>query len=230
MAEFSGMTLWTDSYLGDTRHLSTIEHGAYLLLLITAWRTNDCALPNDDRQLARYAGLNLQQWNRMKATILPFFTVDGDQIYQKRQRGEREAVKQLRQSRSQAGQRGGIAKSLNKKEAPPSPATDLLEQKGGEALAPASAPAPKVEREDKSSPKKSTRWVKGAHFPDEWIEWAMKENRWAKGQAQREANRFVDWASANGKTYVSWEAAWRNWCRSPYQKNGSGQDQRALTL
>jgi hypothetical protein len=43
MAEFPALPLWTDAYLGDTRHLSQSEHGAYLLLLITAWRTPNCS-------------------------------------------------------------------------------------------------------------------------------------------------------------------------------------------
>ena len=57
MAEFPALALWTDAYLADTRHLSTLEHGAYLLLMMEAWRRPHCDLPDDDRVLARLAGL-----------------------------------------------------------------------------------------------------------------------------------------------------------------------------
>ena len=64
MAEFPALPLWTDAYLADTTHLSTIEHGAYLLLLMTAWRTKECCLPDDDKLLSRYARLTAAQWRR----------------------------------------------------------------------------------------------------------------------------------------------------------------------
>jgi len=40
-------------YLGDTMHLTTLEHGAYCLLIMHYWRTGP--LPNDDRMLADLA-------------------------------------------------------------------------------------------------------------------------------------------------------------------------------
>lgn len=100
MAEFPALPLWTDAYLADTTHLTAIEHGAYLLLLMAMWRTGDCRLPNDDRALARYAKVNAGQWSRMKATIMAFFKVDGDHIIQGRLSDEFSLVRE--RSRKQA--------------------------------------------------------------------------------------------------------------------------------
>lgn len=97
MAQFPAMPLWTDAYLADTTHLSTLEHGAYLLLLIAMWR-NKASLPNDDRRLARFAGLTNAQWRRIKPIIMAFFTVEGDQIYQGRLTDEYSARQNFSQS------------------------------------------------------------------------------------------------------------------------------------
>lgn len=112
MAEFPALPLWTDAYLGDTTHLTTIEHGAYLLLLMTAWRTRDCALPDDDRLLARYARMSAAQWKRMRPVIAEFFNVDDGAWTQRRLSDEREAVKRFRETQSEKGAKGGKAKSL----------------------------------------------------------------------------------------------------------------------
>jgi 5-methylcytosine-specific restriction endonuclease McrA len=75
MADFPALPLWTDAYLSDTRELSTLEHGAYLLLLMTAWRTADCSLPDDDRLLARWAGLDRRTWARVRPVMERFWTI-----------------------------------------------------------------------------------------------------------------------------------------------------------
>lgn len=67
------MPLVIGDYLGGTRHLTTVQHGAYLLLLMASWRIG--ALPDDDRQLATMAGLSLKAWQPMSATIRAFFSV-----------------------------------------------------------------------------------------------------------------------------------------------------------
>lgn len=94
MAEFPALPLWTDAYLGDTTHLTTIEHGAYLLLLMSMWRSTDCALPDDDRLLARYARLTPAQWRRIKPVIMPFFRVAEGRVTQGRLTDERNVVRQ----------------------------------------------------------------------------------------------------------------------------------------
>lgn len=70
------MQLYVADYLGDTRHLTTEQHGAYLLLLMTMWRS-DGFLPNDDRKLARIAGCTGSRWTKIKDDVLAFFDVDG---------------------------------------------------------------------------------------------------------------------------------------------------------
>lgn len=52
---------------------------------------------------------------------------------------------------------------------------------------------------------------------------------WSKAQVDGEAERFVDSALAHRRTYVDWRAAWRQWCRSPYQKT-VGASREPLTL
>jgi uncharacterized protein YdaU (DUF1376 family) len=90
MADFPYLPLWTDAYLADTRHLSTLEHGAYLLLLMSAWRMGDCCLPDDDTCLARIAGLDRGKWRAIKPRIMAMWTLGEDGCwYQKRLNKER---------------------------------------------------------------------------------------------------------------------------------------------
>ena len=92
--------LWTDAYLGDTTHLTTIEHGAYLLLLIAMWRTPEKRLPSDERLLAKYARLTAGQWKRIGPVLMPFFEAKGGYITQSRLTDEAVAVRQLSQRQS----------------------------------------------------------------------------------------------------------------------------------
>lgn len=67
---------WSD-YLGDTSHLTTIEHGAYLLLIAHYWITGR-PLPNDDKRLSQITKMGTKKWRGMRQTIEVLFTISGD--------------------------------------------------------------------------------------------------------------------------------------------------------
>lgn len=71
------MPLYVADYLKDTQHLSTVEHGAYLLLIMHAW-SNSGSIPRDDAQLARIARLTLPQWRKVKHTVTAFWIDHGE--------------------------------------------------------------------------------------------------------------------------------------------------------
>lgn len=84
MAEYPALPLFTDAFIGDTTHLTAAQTGAYLMLLMIAWRTSDCSIPNDDKILARYARMDLRTWKQNKDTILSFWRLDDDQKFRQR--------------------------------------------------------------------------------------------------------------------------------------------------
>ena len=101
------MPLYIADYLADTRRLSTIEHGAYLLLIMEYWR--NAGLPNDEIQLARIAGLTYSQWRKHEPSIKPFFQ---EGWRHKRIDEELFEATATYERRSKAGQKGGIAKAM----------------------------------------------------------------------------------------------------------------------
>jgi uncharacterized protein YdaU (DUF1376 family) len=103
------MPLYVGDYLGDTGHLTTTQHGAYLLLMMHYWRKGE--LPDDDRQLSKIAKLPLKTWCEYRATLQDFFH-DG----WKHKRIDAELQKMMRVSaqRAIAGQKGGIGSALSR--------------------------------------------------------------------------------------------------------------------
>lgn len=108
MADFPALPLWTDAYLADTRHLSQAEHGAYLLLLMEAWRRPRCCLPDDDALLARLSGSpSVAEWQAMKPAIMAFWTLDAraSEWTQKRMSKERTFVEKSRKQKRDAARK-----------------------------------------------------------------------------------------------------------------------------
>lgn len=75
MAAIPYMPLYVADYLSDAAHLSTVEHGAYLLLIMTYWQRGE-KLPDDDKKLARICRLGPREWARIKPSVSEFFQVD----------------------------------------------------------------------------------------------------------------------------------------------------------
>lgn len=68
------MPFYPADYLADTSHLTTQQHGAYVLLLLRYWVAG--GIPQDDEQLAQITRLPLDVWLIEKPTILAFFASD----------------------------------------------------------------------------------------------------------------------------------------------------------
>lgn len=118
MAEFPAFPLWTDAYLGDTTHLTTIEHGAYLLLLFAAWRSPTYDLPDDDRLLARFCRMTPGQWARIRDTIMAYWKMNEQgRWFNGRLLDERDAVRRKIAQRSDAGKASAL-KRLNRDATP----------------------------------------------------------------------------------------------------------------
>jgi uncharacterized protein YdaU (DUF1376 family) len=109
------MQLYVADYIGDTLHLTTEQHGAYLLLLMAMWRAGG-SLPNEEHKLARIVGLSPARWRRVSGDVLAFFDEINGQITQKRLAAEIEKAKEKSAKRAEAGSKGGIAKSLKDNE------------------------------------------------------------------------------------------------------------------
>lgn len=108
MADFPALPLWTDAYLADTRHLTQAEHGAYLLLLMEAWRRPRCCLPDDDVLLSRLSGSpSVEAWQAMKPVVMAFWTLDAraSEWTQKRMTKEREFVEKSRRQKRDAARK-----------------------------------------------------------------------------------------------------------------------------
>jgi uncharacterized protein YdaU (DUF1376 family) len=108
------MPLYASDYLGDTGHLSTEEHGAYLLILMQMWNAGG-SLPSDPAKLARVARCSTKKWLAMADTILAFFHIDGDRITNDRLTKERQKVEAKTEVRRAAGAMGGTAKAQKTK-------------------------------------------------------------------------------------------------------------------
>jgi uncharacterized protein YdaU (DUF1376 family) len=121
MTDIPAMLLWTDAYMADTSHLTTTEHGAYLLILMAMWRAGG-TLPNDEIRIARVARLSLDKWRKIAPSIMEFMSDDGKAITQKRLKLEFEIASSKAQKLADAGRAGGRAKALKKLKPTPSDA------------------------------------------------------------------------------------------------------------
>ena len=102
------MPFYVADYRADTAHLSTLEHGAYILLIMHYWSTG--GLPDEDKRLAIIAGLQAKEWAAMKPTIQAFFQ---DGWHHKRIDTELAKTADKVTKWKQAGRAGGQAKARN---------------------------------------------------------------------------------------------------------------------
>lgn len=113
MAEFPALPLFTDAFISDTTHLNAQQTGAYLMLLMAAWRSPDCMLPDDDKLLARMARMDGRSWAANKETIMGFWKRDSEtqKWYQRRLFDERNYADDRRKRNVQAGKASALKRN-----------------------------------------------------------------------------------------------------------------------
>lgn len=204
------MPMYWGDYLGDTQHLTTIEHGGYLLLIAYYWRMG--GIPSDPVQLSRICRMTAKQWERHGDTIMAFFA-DG-----KHRRIDREIEKaaskseKMRRSAEKRWERDREAKPLETLITPDANALPMQSKSNANQnqnhnhkdIPPISAP-----------PKE--RQQRGTRLPKDW----MPEEHLDR---QDELAAFRDyWVAQPGQRGVKldWQATWRNWIRRAGEKRPS---------
>lgn len=115
---FPSLPLFTDAFIADTGHLTAHQTGAYMLLLMMAWRSPGCRLPDDDVKLARWARCDARVWRQTKPVVMEFWTLDAEGYWtQKRLASEYRTVSERAERARLNGQHGGRHKPLKNNEA-----------------------------------------------------------------------------------------------------------------
>lgn len=211
--------MYWDAYLADTTHLTTEEHGAYMLLLAAMWRRNG-SVPDDDKDNARILGLTTAKWRKIKARFeatISGFHSDGDTITQEKLRKTWEITQEKIDKNRVNGAKGGRAAVIKNNDLAKANASNSVKRKP-------TIPEPEpelVKRDTNVSPKNGTRlspdWFLSKHLG----EWSISEGA-SHDLVRVEADKFRDYwigvAGAKGRK-VDWDATWRNWIRKAIADN-----------
>lgn len=104
------MPLYVAKYLGKTGHLSTLEHGAYMLLIMHYWLNGP--LPDDDNSLAQICRCRPEHWRKIRPKLALFFHVELGQLWRhKTIEEELQKAAELREKKSRAGIASANARS-----------------------------------------------------------------------------------------------------------------------
>jgi uncharacterized protein YdaU (DUF1376 family) len=111
---FAFLPLYTGDYLRDTRHLTTEEHGAYVLMLMHCWDQKG-PVPLDERKQsgicnARSGG----EIESMRRVLSEFFVKMDDGWYNHRMQEEVVKSEMVSKNRSKAGQISASIRARNK--------------------------------------------------------------------------------------------------------------------
>jgi uncharacterized protein YdaU (DUF1376 family) len=111
---------------GKVEAMTTVEVGAYILLLCKAWHeTPPATIPDDDRVLARWTRVTPDEWAAMKLAVLAPFKPCGDgRLIQGRLRGHYNDFRELSNRRASAGSKGGKAAAKLKQTHSPATASE----------------------------------------------------------------------------------------------------------
>ncbi|MES2635826.1 MAG: DUF1376 domain-containing protein [Pseudomonadota bacterium] len=215
------MPLFIGDYLADTTRLTTLEHGAYLLLIMDYWRNG--SPPNNDSILANITRMQIKDWLKIKNVVMAFFKLESQHYSHSRIDKELHDAKISKEkaeekARKAAEKRWGQEAAKQEQSPSSSNATSIASsnQQAMHDLCPSPSPSP--------SPIKTLNSKAGAsatRLPKDWqpsesdISFCLKER--PELNPQSVADQFRDYwigiAGVKGRK-LDWEATWRNWVRN----------------
>lgn len=108
---FAFLPWYTGDYLRDTRHLSPLKHGVYLLLLAHCWDQKG-PLPTDEQECSGIANCrSTDEIEALRYVLTRFFTRMQDGWYNKRIQREIERANAISLKRKSAGAKGYQARA-----------------------------------------------------------------------------------------------------------------------
>lgn len=214
------MPFYFGDYLADTGHLTTLEHGAYLLLIAHYWQKQ--GLPNDDAQLARIARLTSAQWSRARPVLMAFFSEGW-----KHKRIEFELTEAARIS--EAGRKGGKAsaearansKPLKNIEPEPTMVQRQLNDHTNDSLTNGQALQSQPQLQKKERKKETGKML----LPDDWVvkpshyEIGSKKNL-TSSEVEEAAAEMRAWSLGNGERRANWDWVFNNWLGRNAERKG----------
>lgn len=139
------MPIYIGDYLADTSHLTTEEHGAYLLLMFHYWRTGP--LPSDERRLMSIAGISGDAWSIAWALLKGFFVPGEDgALHHKRIDHELKEASEKRQKSTERAEKAARARWGDAPSIAQASPQALLEQ------CPSPSPSPKKRQKPSGKP------------------------------------------------------------------------------
>lgn len=111
MAALPYMQFYVADYLADTAHLTTEEHGAYLLLMFNYWQTGK-KIPKD--RLRKIARVSSDRWPDVERSLSEFFRDTGGFWRHERIEADLELVREAQEQRVRAGKASAEARKREK--------------------------------------------------------------------------------------------------------------------
>lgn len=108
------MPLYITDYLGDTMHLTTEQHGAYMLMLMAAWK-NDGSIKDDDKHIKQVTRLGDKSFKESIETLRAFFVAENGALRHKRIDNELEKSKSNKKQKIAAGNASAEARKSQRK-------------------------------------------------------------------------------------------------------------------
>lgn len=233
MKAFDEFPISISAYIADTQHLSTLQHGAYLLILMTMRRAGGW-IPDDDRKLANIVKLTVAKWKQIAPDIRSLLISKEGKLSQKRILSDIEKQRDLSLKNASNGKSGGLAKALKYKDSDLANATSSPEERQSDRL-PESDPANtrilELTSESDSKKEKKVRAKRdhGSALPSDWL---PNDAHYRKGeqlgfsraQIDQFAERMRNWAGSNAHRQVArksnWDLAFHNWISDRADRGG----------